>query len=141
VTRTQLEVLDCLAQASTLDEVPEYLPEADGVVQKAKRNLKKERVPLEYLVVTQKLSRAVEEYKTPSPAARAAMQLQAVGRKAAPGQFIRFVYTRDASKVRAWDLHGEVDPRMLDTARYCTLLDRSVETVLELHRPVPRQLF
>jgi len=121
--------------------VPEYLPEADGVVQKAKRNLKKERVPLEYLVVTQKLSRAVEEYKTPSPAARAAMQLQAAGRNVAPGQFIRFVYTRDALRVRAWDLYGEVDPRLLDTTRYCTLLDRSVDTVLEQHRPLPHRLF
>ena len=141
VTRTQLAVLDCLAQARTLDEVPEYLPEAQTLVRKAKRNLKKERVPLEYLVVTQKLSRAVEEYKTPSPAARAAMQLQAAGRNVAPGQFIRFVYTRDAVRVRAWDLHGEVDPRLLDTARYCTLLDRSVDTVLEQHRPLPHRLF
>jgi DNA polymerase-2 len=141
VTRTQLEVLDCLAQARTLDEVPEYLPEAQTLVQKAKRNLKRERVPLEYLVVTQKLSRAVDDYKTPSPAARAAMQLQAAGRNVAPGQYIRFVYTRDAVRVRAWDLHGEVDPRLLDTARYCTLLDRSVDTVLEQHRPLPARLF
>ena len=141
VTRTQLAVLDCLAQARTLDEVPAYLPEAQTLVRGAKRNLKKERVPLEYLVVTQKLSRAVEEYKTPSPAARAAMQLQAAGRNVAPGQFIRFVYTRDAVRVRAWDLHGEVDPRLLDTARYCTLLDRSVDTVLEQHRPLPHRLF
>jgi DNA polymerase-2 len=141
VTQTQLAVLDCLAQAKTLDEVPAYLPEAQTLVRGAKRNLINERVPLEYLVVTQKLSRAVEDYKTPSPAARAAMQLQAAGRNVAPGQFIRFVYTRDAFRVRAWDLHGEVDPRLLDTPRYCTLLDRSVETVLEQHRPVPQRLF
>ena len=141
VTRTQLAVLDCLAQARTLDEVPSFLPEAQTLVRGAKRNLKRERVPLEYLVVTQKLSRTVEQYKTPSPAARAAMQLQAAGRNVTPGQFIRFVYTRDALRVRAWDLHSEVDPRLLDTTRYCTLLDRSVETVLEQHRPVPGRLF
>jgi DNA polymerase-2 len=141
VTQTQLAVLDCLAQARTLDEVPVYLPEAQTLARKAKRNLKREHVPLEYLVVTQKLSRAVEEYKTPSPAARAAIQLQAAGRNVAPGQFIRFVYTRDSNRVRAWDLHWEVDPRLLDTARYCTLLDRSVETVLEQHQPVPQRLF
>jgi len=133
VTRTQLAVLDCLAQARTLDEVPAYLPEVQTLVRGAKRNLKRERVPLEYLVVTQKLSRAVEQYKSPSPAARAAMQLQAAGRNVAPGQFIRFVYTRDASRVRAWDLHGEVDPSYLDTIRYCTLLDRSVDTLLGPH--------
>jgi hypothetical protein len=83
----------------------------------------------------------VEDYKTPSPAARAAMQLQEAGKSVAPGQFIRFVYTRDASKVRAWDLHGKVDPRLIDTPRYCALLDRSVETVLEQHRPIHKNLF
>jgi DNA polymerase-2 len=141
VTQTQLAVLDCLAQASTLDKVPEYLPEAQALVEKAKHNLKKERVPQEYLLVTQKLSRAVEAYKTPSPAARAAMQLQAAGKTVAPGQFIRFVYTRDSSRVRAWDLHGQVDPRLLDTSRYCILLNRSVETLLEQHKRSPQWLF
>jgi hypothetical protein len=63
------------------------------------------------------------------------------GKTVAPGQFIRYMYTRDASKVRAWDLHGEVDPRLIDTQRYCTLLDRSVETVLKQHRPVHKNLF
>jgi DNA polymerase-2 len=141
VTQTQLAVLDCLAQARTLDEVPSYLPKAQTLVRKAKRNLKQERVPLEYLVVTQKLSRAVEAYKTPSPAARAAMQLQEAGKTVAPGQFIRFVYTRDALRVRAWDLHGKVDPRLFDTHRYCTLLNRSIETVLEPHIPAYQGLF
>ena len=65
VTQTQLAVLDCLAQAQTLDEVSEYLPEAQALVEQAKRNLKTERVSQEYLVVTQKLSRAVEAIQNP----------------------------------------------------------------------------
>ena len=37
----------------------------------------------------------------PSPAARAAMQLQDAGREVAPGQFMRFVFVRGAERVRA----------------------------------------
>jgi DNA polymerase-2 len=130
VSQTQLAVLNCLAQAGTLDQVSEFLPEAQALIAQAKRDLRNGRVPPEHLLVTQKLSRAVEAYKTPSPSARAAAQLQAAGENVAPGQFMRFVYTRDRCGVRAWDLPGELDPRLLDTQRYCTLLDRSLESVL-----------
>ena len=135
VTQTQIAVLECLAQAMTLDQVSEYIPGALAIVARAKRNLKAARVPQENLIVTQKLSRVVEDYKSPSPAARAAMQLQAAGKVVAPGQFIRFVYTRDGSGVRAWNIQGEIDARLVNTDRYCVLLDRTVETILEPHRP------
>lgn len=135
VTQTQIAVLECLAKAMTLDQVSEYIPGALAIVARAKRNLKAARVPQENLIVTQKLSRVVEDYKSPSPAARAAMQLQAAGKVVAPGQFIRFVYTRDGSGVRAWNIQGEIDARLVNTDRYCVLLDRTVETVLEPHRP------
>lgn len=135
VTQTQIAVLECLAQAMTLDQVSEYIPGALAIVARAKRNLKAARVPQENLIVTQKLSRVVEDYKSPSPAARAAMQLQAAGKVVAPGQFIRFVFTREASGVQAWDVQGKIDARLVNTDRYCVLLDRTVETVLEPHRP------
>jgi DNA polymerase-2 len=130
VSQTQLAVLNCLAQAGTLDEVSEFLPEAQALIAQAKRDLRNGCVPPEHLLVTQKLSRAVSEYKTPSPSARAAAQLQALGKEVAPGQFVRFLYTRGPAKVHAWDLQGQVDSRLLDTQRYCTLLDRSLENVL-----------
>jgi DNA polymerase-2 len=130
VSQTQLAVLNCLAQAGTLDEVSELLPEAQALIAQAKRDLRNGCVPPEHLLVTQKLSRAVSEYKTPSPSARAAAQLQALGKEVAPGQFVRFLYTRGPAKVHAWDLQGQVDSRLLDTQRYCTLLDRSLENVL-----------
>jgi len=124
VKNIQLEVLACLAKAKSLDEVPEFLSEVNGILNQAKRDLRNGHVPLEELVVIQSLSRSVECYTSPSPAARAAMQLQAAGHTVAPGQFLRFVFISGDERVRAWDLG--MDARMVDVKRYCVLLDRAV---------------
>ncbi len=128
VKKIQLEVLACLAKAQSLDEVPDFLPEIQELICKAKRDLRNGLVPLEELVVTQSLSRAVEEYKTPSPAARAAMQYQRAGHAVAPGQFMRFVFICGRERVRVWELG--VDQRTVDVKRYCILLDRAVAGVV-----------
>jgi len=128
VKKIQLKVLNCLAKARSLDEVPEYLPEINDMLAQAKRDLQNGHVPLEELVVTQSLSKAVEGYTSPSPAARAAMQLQAAGREVAPGQFMRFIFVRGVERVRAWELG--IEPRMVDVKRYCALLERATKTVL-----------
>ena len=124
VKKIQLEVLSYLAKARSLDEVPKYLPEANDILNQAKRDLRNGHVPLEELVVIQSLSRAVEGYTSHSPAARAAMQLQAAGHTVAPGQFMRFVFIRGDERVRAWELG--IDARTVDIKRYCTLLNRAV---------------
>ena len=66
----------------------------------------------------------MEGYTTPSPAACAAMQLQAAGNQVAPGQFMRFVFVRGAERVRVWELG--IDSRMVDVKRYCAMMDRAV---------------
>lgn len=127
VKKVQLQVLECLAQAKDLEEVERYIPEAQGIIQKAKQSLRKGQVPLEELVVTQSLSREVERYKTPSPAARAAGQLLAAGRSVAPGQFMRFVFVRGEERVRVWELG--IDLRAVDVARYFELMERAAEEI------------
>lgn len=128
VKALQLQVLGCLAQANDLEEVRRYLPEAKTILQQARSALYKGNVPLAELVVTQSLSREVGQYKTPSPAARAAAQLQAAGNVVSPGQFMRFVYVRGRERVRAWELG--VDPRTVDVRRYGELLERAGQEIL-----------
>ena len=141
VRRIQLAVLDLLAQAGTLQELAECLPDVLDLVDRAKRDLIGGRVHLDELVVTQKLSRELEGYKSPSPAARAALQLQAAGRQVVPGQAMRFLFTRGRPGVQAWELGEALDPGRLDTTRYCSLLDRAIRTVLDPYKslvaPVP----
>ncbi len=142
VRKIQLAVLEVLAGANTPHEFADRIPYVMALVECAKQELRIGRVPLEELVIRQRLSRLIEAYKTPSPAARAALQLQAHGRQFAPGQSLEFLFARNATGVHAWELDETLDSGRLDTKRYCKLLDRAVQTVLDPGKPllVPQQL-
>lgn len=130
VKKLQLQVLDCLSQARTLDEVDLYSPKAQGLIQKAWQDLRNGNIPPEELVITQSLSREVEQYKTPSHAARAARQLLAMGKTVTPGQFMRFVFVRGKERVRAWELG--VDPRTVDVEMYRLLMERATDEIISM---------
>jgi DNA polymerase-2 len=130
VSRTQLAVLDCLAQAGTLDQVRAYIPRALEIVELARRDLQAGRVPVNDLLISQRLSREVDSYKSPSPAARAARQLVERGKAVAAGQTMRFVLTRGKPGVWAYGC-GEFDQRSLGVDQYAALLERAARTVLD----------
>jgi DNA polymerase II len=136
VAKTQLAVLQCLAQAETLEQVQHYIPRALEIVERANRDLKAGRVPVEDLLVTQRLSRELDNYKTPSPAARAAMQLVDAGKTVAPGQVIRFVFTRGRPGVWAYGC-GKFDQGTLGLKQYGELLERAARTILDSFMLVP----
>lgn len=142
VRKIQLKALEVLAGANTPHEFADRIPDVMALVECAKRDLRIGRVPLEELVIRQRLSRAIEAYTTPSPAARAALQLQAQGRQFAPGQSLEFLFARNASGVHAWELDEALDSGKLDTKRYYKLLDRAIQTVLNPCKPllVPERL-
>jgi len=130
IAEIQMSLLEHLAQASTLEEIPALIPGAVRKLHRALADLQARRVPLENLVVAQKLSRALEAYRTPSPAARAAIQLREIGKEMEPGQRVRFIFTRGKPGVYAWHLPDPPDPAWLDTARYRTLLLRAGHAIL-----------
>jgi hypothetical protein len=78
-----------------------------------------------------RLSRDVDAYKSPSPAARAAKQWIEAGKSVAPGQVMQFVITRGKPGVWAYGL-GELDVRRVDVERYIELLERAAGTVLDV---------
>jgi len=131
VVETQAEMLRLLARAADTEALPGLLAEVQAMIRRRLLDLKRGRIPLEKLVVRQQLSRELEEYRTPSPAARALMQLQPLGKSLRPGQAVRLVYTRGKPGVYAWDLPERPDPRTLDLAVYRELLLRAAGTVLE----------
>jgi DNA polymerase-2 len=131
IAAMQAQVLEILAQAPTLDALPGRLPAARRCVEQALADLHRGRVALEDLLVAQKLSRELSAYRMPSPAARAAAQMLAAGKMTRPGQRVRFLFTRGAPGVWAWDRPEPPDPRTLDFKRYETLLRRAAATILE----------
>jgi DNA polymerase-2 len=131
VRKVQLAALQIMAQADTMEELSESVTDVLALMEHVKRDLRTGSVPLEELVVRQKISRELDAYKSPSPAARAALQLRVEGKEVTAGQSIRFMYTRGGCGVHAWELEEKLDYRRLDTKRYCTLLERAIQTVLD----------
>jgi DNA polymerase-2 len=130
VAKTQLAVLQCLVQVATLEQVRDYIPKAHKIVEQAKRDLKASCIPMEDLLITQRLSKEMDAYKSPSPAARAARQLVEMGKDVAPGQSILFIYT--LGKPGVW-VYGakEFNKKTLDVEQYSKLLQRASMTILE----------
>jgi DNA polymerase elongation subunit (family B) len=109
----------------------EALPGIYTFLRSRLRDLRQGRIPLEELLVTQRLSRALNEYKTPSPAARAAAQLAAVHKPLRAGQRVRFFITLGEPGVHAWDLPQPVNPASLDLRRYAELTLRAAAAVVQ----------
>ncbi len=136
VRKIQLKALEILARANTPREFANRVPDVMNLMEDAKRELRIGRVPLDELVIRQRLSQTIEAYKTPSPAAHAALQLQAHGRQFAPGQSLEFLFARNGTGVHAWELEEALDSGKLDTKRYYKLLDRAIQTVIDPCKPL-----
>lgn len=131
IARMQADMLKILAQVSRDESVDLHLPRLLTLLRGQLAALRDGRLPLEQLLVAQKLSRALDEFRTPSPVARAAAQLQAAGKTTSPGERVRFLYTRGEPGVHAWNLPNPPDPANIDTDRYSELLLRAAATILE----------
>jgi len=138
IAETQMAIMEILAKAEDADALKDVYPIALKYAQKQEELLRKGRVPVEKLLVAQKLSRELGEYSSPSPSARAVRQLQTAGKAVRPGQRVRFLFTLGKPGVRAWDVPEQPDPRCVDIKRYQTLLERAVETVLD---PVRQSIY
>ena len=131
VKNIQLEMLNLLADAPDAGKLSKQLPRIHSLLQVRLAALREHKVPLVELLISQKLSRTLEEYKVLSPAARAAAQLQEIDKTLIPGQRVRFLYTRGKPGVYAWDLPERPDSGMIDTDRYAELLCRAAFTILQ----------
>jgi len=101
------------------------------MVQKRISDLNQRKVHIKELLVTQTLSRELNDYRIPSPAARAARQLQSIGKNIRMGQRIQFIYTGTKQGVRAWDLPEPFNHALIDIPKYKELLFRAVHEVLQ----------
>jgi DNA polymerase elongation subunit (family B) len=123
--------LQILAKQKDASQLTQLLPEVLRMLKEKTAGLTNRRVSITEFVITQTLSRELHEYRVLSPAARAAGQLQAIGKKIQMGQKIQFIYTRTKQGVRAWDLPELFNPSLIDTVKYKELLFRAVYEVLQ----------
>jgi len=123
VAATQLGMLKIMAQA---DDPVEKLLDAQIFMEGQLRRLRAGKVPLDDLLVAKKLSRELNAYKVPSPAALAAQQLQKQGVKVRAGMHIHFWYAGNGGKV------SEVSMKQINIPRYCRLLELAAEEILAI---------
>jgi DNA polymerase-2 len=95
------------------------------------RALRSGRVPLADLLVTHKVSRNLDEFRSRSAAARALAQLQVVGKVLKPGQHVRFLYLHGEPGIHAWDLPEPPEPHSLDLDYYSELFLRAAAAILQ----------
>lgn len=126
IAQMQMEILETLAHSETPD-----IQKALRLVRRKLGSLRRRKVPIEQLVICQRLSRELEAYRVPSPSARAAAQLATEGKHLRPGQSVRFVHTLGHPNVHAWDLPEPLEPARVNIDRYITLLVRAAHSVLE----------
>jgi DNA polymerase-2 len=129
IARMQMAMLEIMAQATDADALPGCLPDLLGRLRGTLLDLRAGRLPLGDCLVTQKLSRKLDEYRTPSPVARAVAQLRGIGKEMRPGQRVRFLFIRGEPGVWAWDLPEHPPASALDVSRYSTLMLRAASTV------------
>lgn len=128
VVNVQLKMLDCLAKTSSRQHFPETLQAAFAVFKTELQKLDDGEVPLEELVLTNRISRELDDYKTPTAAVRAACQLlDQTGRKMGAGQKVSFIYTKE--DVFAWDQPAKVTVDHIDKVKYRELLARAAGTI------------
>ncbi len=131
VANIQREVLALLAREPDPAKLVNLLPEVLALIQEKLAALKAGSVPLTELVITQTLSRELNEYSYFSHAATAAKQLQTLGKTLKMGQRVRFICIAPGPGARAWDLSDGLDPRIVDVPRYRELILRAVHEVLQ----------
>jgi DNA polymerase-2 len=131
IVNIQTRILEDLSVLVDVDDFSACLPALVERIRKDIRDLYAYRIPLKQLTITQTLSRELHAYRVPSPAARAAVQLDQIGKDIRPGQRIRFIYTLGEPGVYAWNTPQPPTPKMIDLVRYRTLLLRAVHNVFQ----------
>lgn len=131
VKNVQNQAVNVLGQERDLKRLVHLLGQVVEAVREGCAALKAGRIPLEQLVVTQTLSRELNEYKATSAQRTAAAQLEASGKVMHMGQVVRYVHTCGKPGAYAWDL--PVPPRlnMINVQHYQELVIRAIYEVVQ----------
>jgi DNA polymerase II len=129
IAAAQTAALEKLAKAPGRPE--DHLPAIVAGLRRALAVLRRGEVSLEDLLVYQRLSRPPAEYRSPSPAGRAAAQLETAGKTMKPGQYVPLIFIRGEPGVWAWDLPEQLEPAAVDLPRYVELFLRAAATILQ----------
>ncbi len=132
-TRCQMDILRVLAQADTVAEAKQKVPECIEIFLRYAKALACHEVPASELAFTTNLSKAPEEYTAMTVQHAAVKQLVGEGATLHAGEGIRYVITdykgKDSKRVAPLDMIK--DETKYDSERYIMLLAETCSSVLE----------
>ena len=131
ITDVQLDAIRILAREVEFGKLPGLIPKVVFFFRSCHQDLVQGRVPLEHLLVSQTLSRDLQDFKVLSPAGRAARQLAADGKAIGAGQNVDFLRVKQAPFALSWHAVDETSEVDIDTDWYCEQLLRAADEVLQ----------
>jgi len=128
----QLEILNLFSSCKTISDIKSAISEAKVIQKKYENRLMQNKIPLEDLAITNKVTRGTGQHKSKTIQADAVNQLKWHGRSVEAGQKIRYIihdYSRKISKrVVPIEIAKE---NSYDAKRYCDLLNECCKSVIE----------
>ncbi len=129
----QLNILNLLASCKTICDVKNKIFEAKSIQQRYTQLLFTQKVPLEELVFTNRVTRGTNQNKNNTIQADTINQLKWEGKSIEPGQKIKYIindYSRKLSK-RVIPTEITNSDSNYDAKRYSELLDKCCKSVIE----------
>ncbi len=131
IAEVQTAMLNCLAKALSIQQLPPYIYQAFNILKNALYDLNSGKVPQDKLILTTHITRNLDEYKVQSASVRAAIQLkQNTGKDTRPGQKIRYLLTNGIPDIYAWENPDPLPDERIDKPKYRELLARAGGTIL-----------
>jgi DNA polymerase-2 len=131
IKQTQMDAIKLLAEETDAERLREHLPRLVHFLRRRFHRLMSGKVPEKRLVIAQRLSKDLDDYRVHSAGARAALQLRQAGKHLGAGQRANYLRTQDESGVLAWDLALAGQKVAIDYAWYAEAFRRAAFELLQ----------
>lgn len=130
ISEVQMEAIKRMAKKHDLNELRQLIPDLVEFFKSHYRKILNGEVPLEKLVISQTLSRDIEDFRVISPAGAAAQQLQKEGKVIRAGQNVEFLRVNGVPHSLSWHLVRDESAVEIDVGWYMEQLIRAADEVL-----------
>ena len=139
ISDVQMLAIKRMAKKHDLNELRQLIPDLVEFFKSHYRKIANGEVPLEKLVISQTLSRDIEDFRVISPAGAAAQQLQKEGKVIRAGQNVEFLRVNGVPHSLSWHLVRDESAVEIDVDWYMEQLIRAADEVLS-PLGVPREV-
>jgi hypothetical protein len=97
-----MAIVELIGRVESANQFSYVMPQIIHLLRQRIRDLREGRVPIEQLLIRQRITREISEYLSPSPAALTARKLEKAGKTVGVGQHIQFVFSLGNPGVIPW---------------------------------------